>query len=650
MLKQIIKGCASDCSMSLTELNACLKDVWTCTEHNNLARAKTRLKPLDKETKKKIMTLKIAEKTPLFLACWKGFVHFVNYFLDECGADIEQKGIFEVSEDQSRHLVTPLWCAAVANKLDVVKTLVIHGANVNGESDTKSTPVRSACFMTNIDVVKYLVKQGADIHKPNINGGTCLINSVQSVTLCQFLVDNGADVNAQDNSGNLALHYAIREGRIDSVRLLVKCGSNVLIKNELGDDALQTASLRGFDTIVYYLLEASKLSEQRIIDAYELMGANYVDEKHDIPQGIQFWKKSLEMRQELSELVEGKPYPKDNNQAYENETEFKNVKDLEKIISCPDAIYMQALLIRERILGPKHKDTTFGLMYRGAVYADTHRYQRCIDIWSYALHLRHVNFEALNHETIFINLLSITKLFWEIWTEQQDHSSEEERLKFDDVCRVIEICVDQIENSIEIPVDQSDIKKLRHKEYFHTVLLLSLHLLNLMCYMELEEENSFKFRKLVHKLIVLNPLGQRGEHLLHLATDYRSSSVDNEECSRLPNVKLVQLLINCGADVNCVDSRRNTPLHVLGQSLKQDRSSSCPYDKIADLLVLHGAHVDACNTLGEVAYQVMVNKNKMIVPFDHITLKCLASKVIRKHALKYEGEVPESLKPFIEMH
>ena len=60
-------------------------------------------------------------------------------------------------------------------------------------------------------VVKYLVENGADIHKPNINGGTCLINSVQSVDLCKFLIEKNADVNAQDNSGkNQGLIYSGR--------------------------------------------------------------------------------------------------------------------------------------------------------------------------------------------------------------------------------------------------------------------------------------------------------------------------------------------------------------------------------------------------------------------------------------------------------
>ena len=79
--------------------------------------------------------------------------------------------------------------------------MIKHGANVNALSDSMSTPVRSACYRTNIDVVKYLVENDADIHQPNVNGGTCLINSVQSVELCKFLIEKGASLNARDSSG-----------------------------------------------------------------------------------------------------------------------------------------------------------------------------------------------------------------------------------------------------------------------------------------------------------------------------------------------------------------------------------------------------------------------------------------------------------------
>lgn len=121
--------------------------------------------------------------------------------------------MFEVHEDTSVHIVTPLWCAAVSGKLPVVKCLIRLGSSINALSDTGSSPVRSACYMTYIDIVQYLVEHGADIRKPNYNGGTCLINSVQSETLCAYLLSKGADVNAKDIQDKSALHYAIQEQR-----------------------------------------------------------------------------------------------------------------------------------------------------------------------------------------------------------------------------------------------------------------------------------------------------------------------------------------------------------------------------------------------------------------------------------------------------
>ena len=66
--------------------------------------------------------------------------------------------------------------------------------------------------MTRLDIVKLLVTNNADIHKTNYNGSTCLINSVQSVELCEFLLQHGANVNAQDVQCTTALHYAIQAG------------------------------------------------------------------------------------------------------------------------------------------------------------------------------------------------------------------------------------------------------------------------------------------------------------------------------------------------------------------------------------------------------------------------------------------------------
>ena len=165
---------------------------------------------------------------PLFISCKKGNVEIVEYLIQICGADIEQKGAFEVPDDRTVHNVSPLWCAAVSGRLQVVEVLVKHGADINSVSDTGSTPVRSACFMTHFEIVQFLVENGANILKANHNGGTCLINSVQSVPLCEYLLKKGADVNAQDIQLKTALHYSIQEHRFETALLLLQFGAGKL--------------------------------------------------------------------------------------------------------------------------------------------------------------------------------------------------------------------------------------------------------------------------------------------------------------------------------------------------------------------------------------------------------------------------------------
>lgn len=89
---------------------------------------------------------------PLFYAAKLGNVTAVQFLVTNCNADLEQRNIFEVSEEKTFHYSTPLWVASVANHLPVVKLLVRLGANMNAISDSGSTAVRSACFMTNVEV------------------------------------------------------------------------------------------------------------------------------------------------------------------------------------------------------------------------------------------------------------------------------------------------------------------------------------------------------------------------------------------------------------------------------------------------------------------------------------------------------------------
>ena len=124
------------------------------------------------------------------------------------------------------------------------------------------------------------------------------------------------------------------------------------------------------------------VGKQERIDALELLGATFVDKKRDMLGALKLWKRAMEERflnqsylryfiilfllprYKDGVLVIPKALVKSPISAYENTLEVETVPELEQIISEPDAMRMQALLVRERILGPAHPDTSYYIRYR----------------------------------------------------------------------------------------------------------------------------------------------------------------------------------------------------------------------------------------------------------------------------------------------
>lgn len=77
--------------------------------------------------------------------------------------------------------------------------------------------------------------------------------------------------------------------------------------------------------------------------------------------------------------------------AYEFWHESESLESLENIQHDANAIHMESLAIRERILGKQNPEVPHPIVYRGAVLADNARFDRCIDLWLHALQLRQQN-------------------------------------------------------------------------------------------------------------------------------------------------------------------------------------------------------------------------------------------------------------------
>nr|XP_027238181.1 protein fem-1 homolog A-like [Penaeus vannamei] len=526
---------------------------------------RTKLERFQREERREIVTRTRDGCAPLFVACKRGNVEVVDYLITTCNADAEQRGLYEVPDDRSIHNVTPLWCASVAGRLPVVKCLVQHGADVNSVSDTGSTPVRSACFMTHFDIVNYLVENGANISKPNYNGGTCLINSVQCVKLCEYLLNHGADVNAQDIQNKTALHYAIQEHRFETTKLLLEHGANPHLTSRYHDDALQTACIKGACQIFEYLIEVVSYPPDRIADGYELLGTTFLDEHHDIQAALQYWRKATNIRFLSGESKQILP----PRRTYQFAQEFKTSEELEAIATDLNAMRTQSLLICERILGTAHKDMIFRLMYRGAAYADSLQYQNCIDLWLYALELRIQRDTILFNETCFTGQ-ALVRLYLDM-IDKHGAGVMQNTVSFEDAFHTLELLAAQLPECMALLKVQPVHKK--HQSNFDHMLKVLTHMIFVVLHIPRTEEEKQKVATLVNSIIRLDPRTCQGGHsLLHLAAMKTNvlnthSLLEDEHMTPFPSVEVVSFLLACGAMVNVTNDKGSSPLFMASQDL-----------------------------------------------------------------------------------
>ena len=153
-------------------------------------------------------------------------------------------------EERNEFDQTPLILAASSGKVDVVKSLVQHGANVEAKDQEGATALHVAIGKARWSVVSFLLLQqpeethesiiGATALDVNVNSSdnlgrtplhTCaLLNSSDkhTTTAIQQLLDLGADINVRDKGDHAPLYYAVKgPPKYDVVELLLQNGTDV---------------------------------------------------------------------------------------------------------------------------------------------------------------------------------------------------------------------------------------------------------------------------------------------------------------------------------------------------------------------------------------------------------------------------------------
>ncbi|RLU19802.1 hypothetical protein DMN91_008361 [Ooceraea biroi] len=587
--------------------------------------------------------------TPLIVAARYGHNKVVRMLLEKFKPDLEQEGTVKfngyVIEGASA-----LWAAAGAGHLSVLKTLVKAGANVNHPTKTNSTPLRAACFNGRLDIVKYLTDHQADINIPNMFNNTCLMIASYKghLDIVNFLLDKGADPNKKAYCGATALHFAAECGHSTIVCELLKYGAK-MTKSVSGMTPLITAAERTRAEVVECLVQRQEVTKEEIIEAYELLGASYANDKDSycLTKAYKYLHQAMELRYSDTNNIVYKQLGS-TVQAYENWKECETLERLESIKNNSNAIHMESLAIRERILGRHNPELPHPIVFRGAIFADNARFDRCIDLWLHALKLR-----QLNNISIVTDLLRFAQVF-----SQMIHVGVD--LDLSQVLNVLEASVIELDrNKAKIqnpdPKDDTD----QYAEEMESNITTTLYILTILTKLmtlngsRCDESDLTQAHHLVHKLCALRVCLKDGQTLLHLAVNAETPVDDfhtNDVC-KFPCAATTRLLIRCGADVNAMDNKRNTPLHIIVGYSKAISDFATLHSIIIELIEA-GAHMDTVNNKGRTPYDAVTTGVAKIIlrTQTKLSLTCMAAKAIKVYNLTYSGNVPRSLESFIELH
>ena len=630
---------------------------WPCLGIEGL---KNFLENEDKDTRKLIVNRKCQkeEYNILFYYCSlrddapfsnSEKIEIVKYLLNECGADIEMTGKEVIVEDHNYvHYAPPLWVTSFRGNLPLAEVLLEHGADVNGRSNSQSTAVRTMCHKNDDDMVKFLISKGADINIPNRNGSTCLMSAVKSVSLVKLLVENGANVNAREINKvqQTALHYAIYNENLDSFIYLLKSGADPSIPNKHGDSILRSAACFLQPAMVDVLCLRPDVTPNAIIEAFELLGAGLgAAENRDFVESEECWKHALYLRIKHNIPKEVKPFLP----ILGTKLEHTNLEELHTACDFDDEQVRESLLMKWRILGSLHEEFLFSLIQYGFYRSENYK---TLQIFTYAHNLFLEKNKPL-HESNAFSLRKMIKIAKNIFHQT---SEEEKRLINEDIfCKFVDL-IGQI---------QSVIQKGKYKttsersDVYNTLLFTSIIFAKFLLDVE---KQSKRFLTACKKLADVNPkfVTDCQGGLLHAILDpsffkIHAKGFINLGFHFLLDKDLIGLFVKNGFDVNSFDNDRRTCLHrFLRQSNETNsakvKEKSEANQAIIQCLLDHRTHVDTVASDGENCLDLLRQTGLLSNEFKYRSLKCLAALVIGKHRIRYDGLIPFTLNPFVELH
>ncbi|RQM19009.1 hypothetical protein B5M09_003487 [Aphanomyces astaci] len=117
--------------------------------------------------------------------------------------------------------------------------------------------LHTACRAKQPEIIKYLIRCGVDVNAPNAIGVSALYmcSALGSDVAVHMLIKAGAQPRgAMGPHGDTALHVAVQENHLQTVRLLIHSGAPLDAQNEQGNTPLHVACMQGHAAIAAYVV------------------------------------------------------------------------------------------------------------------------------------------------------------------------------------------------------------------------------------------------------------------------------------------------------------------------------------------------------------------------------------------------------------